>query len=267
MTGKFLREMSAELQRERRVLIDEIRQNDQAFHAMTETKQPEREEEAQQERDWISLKGLDEQQQAQLADIDAALARMEAGAYGKCTECGRAIEEERLLSVPTTTLCVECARRSEAASSRSEAAAAEAIEAGAEDAPQAGRLPPDLEVLDDDELAAELTDIVREDGHIDMEELQIHARNGVVCAVPSEPEHEVLRTILTDVAGVQEIVDNLEVQRLPWEREERSKNQDVTPGTIPEEPYGGTGDVVLSQEEGLTYEPAENPPPPANEKS
>lgn len=274
MTGKFLREMSGELQRERRVLIDEIRQNDQAFHAMTETKQPEREEEAQQERDWISLKGLDEQQQAQLADIDAALARMEAGAYGKCTECGRAIEEERLLSVPTTTLCVECARRSEAASSRSEAAAAEAIEAGAEGATQAGRLPPDLEVLDDDELAAELTDIVREDGHIDMEELQIHARNGVVYlegAVPSEPEHEVLRTILTDVAGVQEIVDNLEVQRLPWEREERSKNQaaqDVTPGTIPDqEPYGGTGDVVLSQEEGLTYEPAENPPPPANEKS
>jgi hypothetical protein len=31
-------------------------------------------------------------------------------------------------------------------------------------------------------------------------------------AVPSEPEHEILLAILTDVAGVQEIVDNLEVQ-------------------------------------------------------
>jgi len=274
MTGKFLREMSGELQRERRVLIDEIRQNDQAFHAMTETKQPEREEEAQQERDWISLEGLDERNRLNWQISDAALARMEAGAYGKCTECGRPIEEERLRVVPTTTLCAECARRAEASSSRSEAAAAESVEAGAEDAPQAGRLPPDLEVLDDDELATELMDIVREDGHIDMEELQIHARNGVVYlegAVPSEPEREVLRTILTDVAGVQEIVDNLEVQRLPWEREDRSKNQaaqDVTPGTIPDqEPYGGTEDVVLSQEEGLTYEPPENPPPPANEKS
>jgi len=45
---------------------------------MTETKQPEREEEAQQERDWMSLEGLDEQQQAQLSDIDAALARIKA---------------------------------------------------------------------------------------------------------------------------------------------------------------------------------------------
>ena len=75
---------------------------------------------------------------------------------------------------------------------------------------------------------------------------------------------------ITDVAGVQEIVDNLEVERLAWERDDRSKNeaaQDITPGTIPDqEPYGGTEDVILTQEEGVTYEPPVNPPVPPNRK-
>jgi len=72
--------------------------------------------------------------------------------------------------------------------------------------------------------------------------------------------------LFSPFVGVQEIVDHLEVQRLAWKREERSKNeaaQEATPGTIPDqEPDGGTADVVLSQEEGGTYEPPENPPPP-----
>jgi BON domain len=95
----------------------------------------------------------------------------------------------------------------------------------------------------------------------------IHSRNGVVYlegAVPSEPQHEILLNILTDIAGVQEIVDNLEVQRLAWERDDRAKNEpkEVQPGTIPDpEPYSGTEDINLTNEEGVTYEPPENPPP------
>jgi BON domain-containing protein len=143
---------------------------------------------------------------------------------------------------------------------------------GAEDPPDSGRLPPDLDQLDDDELVAELRDTIREDDQLDVEELQIHARNGVVYlegAVPSEPEHEIPAGDSTDVAGVQEIVDHLEVQRLARERDDRSKNeaaQDVTPGTIPDqEPYGGTDDVLWSQE--VTYEPRpDNPPAPPNRK-
>jgi hypothetical protein len=130
-----------------------------------------------------------------------------------------------------------------------------------------------LDQLDDDEVAAQLSDLVRDDGQVEMDELEIRVRNGVVYlegAVPSEPEHEILLNVLTDVAGVQDIVDHLEVQRLAWERDDRSKNQasqDVTPGTVRnQEPYGGTEDVVLSEEEGVTYEPPEKPPPPPNRK-
>jgi hypothetical protein len=65
--------------------------------------------------------------------------------------------------------------------------------------------------MDDEELQDHLRDLVGEDGRIDM--LQIIARNGVIYlegALPSELEHAILLNILTDVAGVQQIVEPLE---------------------------------------------------------
>jgi DnaK suppressor protein len=94
MGQRFLREIADQLQHERRILIKEINEANEAFRTMTETRQPERNEEAQQERDWISLGSLEDQQQKQLADIDTALARIEAGTYGTCRQCGRAIDAQ-----------------------------------------------------------------------------------------------------------------------------------------------------------------------------
>lgn len=94
MDQTFLREIADQLQHERRILIKEINEANEAFRTMTETRQPERNEEAQQERDWISLGSLEDQQQKQLADIDTALARIEAGTYGTCRQCGRAIDAQ-----------------------------------------------------------------------------------------------------------------------------------------------------------------------------
>jgi hypothetical protein len=178
--------------------------------------------------------------------------------------CRKPIGEERLRSTPTTTVCRECSGRVETQLGEPEPG---------DEPPAAGRLPPDLEQLDDDELAEHLIELVREDGQVDMNELQIGARSGVVYlegAVPSESEHDVLLNILTDVAGIQEIIDNLDVQRLAWERDNRSKVESAEerqPGQIPDqEPYGGTEDINLSNEEGVTYEPPDNPPPPPHRK-
>ncbi|MBW3595275.1 MAG: TraR/DksA C4-type zinc finger protein [Actinobacteria bacterium] len=41
-------------------------------------------------------------------EIDAALARMDDGVYGKCEKCGQDIPFERLEARPTATLCVSC---------------------------------------------------------------------------------------------------------------------------------------------------------------
>ena len=57
--------------------------------------------------------GLGEGAQRRLEQIDAALARIEAGGYGTCEACGRPIAEERLRAVPWTTLCIEDQRKRE----------------------------------------------------------------------------------------------------------------------------------------------------------
>ncbi|GAB2488467.1 TraR/DksA family transcriptional regulator [Jatrophihabitans fulvus] len=49
--------------------------------------------------------------EVRVAELDAALARAESGAYGRCVVCGRPIGAERLAARPGTDRCVDCARR------------------------------------------------------------------------------------------------------------------------------------------------------------
>ncbi len=51
--------------------------------------------------------GLEETATHVLVEIDAALARIEDGTYGRCSACGGWINEERLEAVPYATLCIE----------------------------------------------------------------------------------------------------------------------------------------------------------------
>ena len=53
---------------------------------------------------------LRDHNQAHLAAIDAALARLGAGTYGLCTTCRKPIPVERLEALPWTALCIECSR-------------------------------------------------------------------------------------------------------------------------------------------------------------
>jgi YteA family regulatory protein len=53
---------------------------------------------------------LEENAEHLLAEIDAALKRIEAGTYGICTNCGKQIPEERLEALPWATLCIDCQR-------------------------------------------------------------------------------------------------------------------------------------------------------------
>ena len=46
--------------------------------------------------------------QVTLGEIDAALTRLDAGTYGRCTQCGRQIPEERLELRPFASRCVSC---------------------------------------------------------------------------------------------------------------------------------------------------------------
>jgi RNA polymerase-binding protein DksA len=56
---------------------------------------------------------LEENAEAVLSAIDAALARMEDGGYGICQNCGRPISPERLEAIPWATHCIDCKRKLE----------------------------------------------------------------------------------------------------------------------------------------------------------
>ncbi len=47
------------------------------------------------------------QLEIQLRNVNNALSRIEEGNYGKCTVCGKEIEEDRLNANPSATTCVE----------------------------------------------------------------------------------------------------------------------------------------------------------------
>ena len=54
---------------------------------------------------------LEENSEQVLADIEAALQRIEDGTYGVCTNCGKQIPLERLEARPWATTCIDCARK------------------------------------------------------------------------------------------------------------------------------------------------------------
>jgi RNA polymerase-binding transcription factor DksA len=48
-----------------------------------------------------------EQVEAELHDVDRALARLADGTYGTCEACGGTIDDERLAAVPAARFCVD----------------------------------------------------------------------------------------------------------------------------------------------------------------
>jgi RNA polymerase-binding transcription factor len=60
----------------------------------------------EQQRD-LALRERNEQH---LAQVEAALARLDAGTYGACASCGRPIAPERLEAIPWAALCIDCHR-------------------------------------------------------------------------------------------------------------------------------------------------------------
>lgn len=55
------------------------------------------------------LERLDDTERAELAQVERALQRIEAGTYGRCETCGEDIAPGRLEALPETATCVDCA--------------------------------------------------------------------------------------------------------------------------------------------------------------
>jgi DnaK suppressor protein len=59
---------------------------------------------------YVDNMGVEDSLEGQLAAVNGALARMEAGAYGTCSVCGKDIQEGRLMAYPAATECMEHAK-------------------------------------------------------------------------------------------------------------------------------------------------------------
>ncbi len=63
----------------------------------------------EREKDLSILEGIE----AELADVEHALHRLDEGTYGTCEACGRPIDDERLEALPATRLCRDDQQRAE----------------------------------------------------------------------------------------------------------------------------------------------------------
>lgn len=56
---------------------------------------------------------IGEREVEELVTLDAALARIEAGTYGECADCGVSIPAPRLQASPEVTRCIPCQEKVE----------------------------------------------------------------------------------------------------------------------------------------------------------
>ena len=67
-----------------------------------------REEEATEAFEFEKRMALERQLNDSIAEVERALAKFATGEYGKCEECGRDIEPERLEARPQAKSCMTC---------------------------------------------------------------------------------------------------------------------------------------------------------------
>jgi len=254
MDQKLLDSLTELLRKQREDFLKEFRTAEEGLEFIAKDRESELEERAQEERSARLLARLDDRTLHAVKDIDAALQRLLDGTYGVCEACGQSIAIARLRMLPATRFCTECADQTE---KQPVIAAEEPV------VPAAGSVPADLALLDDREMVDAIREHLKEDGRIDTAELRIVCRNGVVYlsgVLPSEAEHQILIQMLTDVLGLKDVIDHLQLEELLWERESRTKGK--PPEVLPpgQEP-AGTEDIVESSEEDKEFVPPSNPTP------
>lgn len=72
-----------------------------------------REEEATETLELEKRLALERRLKEQLFEVDRALQKFEQGTYGKCDNCGRAIDPARLEALPYAILCMACKAKQE----------------------------------------------------------------------------------------------------------------------------------------------------------
>jgi RNA polymerase-binding transcription factor DksA len=110
--------MSAALDRELRLQLEQRKQElaarlERITANLIRGLDPNSKEQAQQLEDAEVVDALGNEARTEVAKITAALARMDSGRFGICTQCSEPIEVERKKAYPCGSKCIECARDDE----------------------------------------------------------------------------------------------------------------------------------------------------------
>ena len=109
-----LERVREELRRRRRTILETVRRERAELEGLRAAERdPEFEEGAQSEHEQFTLSRLSEVQRREILQIDACLARIDAGEYGVCRDCEQEIDPRRLRALPYALYCTECATRRE----------------------------------------------------------------------------------------------------------------------------------------------------------
>lgn len=100
----------------RKALLDGVAGAEADLLAIAAEREAEVGEQAQEERLARELTLLDARGRDEIAEIDAALERIDDGDYGMCEDCENDIPVLRLRALPFARLCLDCAAAREGGS-------------------------------------------------------------------------------------------------------------------------------------------------------
>jgi RNA polymerase-binding transcription factor len=116
MNAFDLAQVRLRLQHRRREILETSRRTAGGIDQLRQAERdPEIEEASQSEQQQYDLAQLNEVEQREIAQIDAAIARLEEGEYGTCRGCGEDIDSSRLAASPFVLDCADCASHLEEA--------------------------------------------------------------------------------------------------------------------------------------------------------
>ena len=97
-----------QLQRQRQEIVDLYHRDLRAGQASADEGTDDIIDQANNSYNREFLFSLSNSERQMLVLVDEALARMEEGAYGHCTNCGQQIGRLRLEAVPWARFCIDC---------------------------------------------------------------------------------------------------------------------------------------------------------------
>jgi RNA polymerase-binding protein DksA len=121
LSSTDLRAYARRLQERRRALVAEIREQiedgeDEHAVALRDQFDSLDPHDDRAVSDWVRDVGIAQvvRDTRELDEVEAALRRIDAGSYGECGECGKAIPRARLDANPAAARCVPCQEKIEA---------------------------------------------------------------------------------------------------------------------------------------------------------